>query len=146
MAPLLVSDHLSEKSVLFFPLALPKEEIFFKLVCTLVTPDHTVALNSILEREKVGGTVIDSAVAIPHARLKGPKVIGLAIGVIGETLGDQPRLIFLFLSPKEDTKNHLLFLSSLSFLFQTEGFAEEILRSVAPYEVVQKIRQIEKGI
>ena len=143
---LFVSDHLSERSVYFFPAGVPKEEMLFKLVSSLSVPEHSLALNAVLEREKIGGTIVDSAISIPHARLKGLNTIELAIGLCREGLKDQPRLFFLFLSPREDTKIHLLFLSSLSSMFQTEGFVEELLHLKAPYEVVQKIRQIEKGI
>ncbi len=143
---LLISDYLSEKLIYFFSSGAPKDEMLFKLVSSLSISDHSLALNAILEREKIGGTIVDSAISIPHARLKGLKTIELAIGIYSEAPKDQPRLYFLFLSPREDTKIHLLFLSSLSSLFQSEGFVEELLKLKAPHEVVQKIRQIEKGI
>lgn len=143
---LLVSDYLSEKSIYFFPPGALKEDILFKLVSSLPIPDHSLALSAVLEREKMGGTIVDSMISIPHARLKGLKTIELAIGIWNDASNDQPRLFFLFLSPREDTKIHLLFLSSLSSLFQTEGFVNELLNLKAPHEVVQKIRQIEKGV
>ncbi len=143
-----VSDYLSDKSITFFSQGVSREEILFKLVGSLPIPDHASALNAVLEREKMGGTIVDSAISIPHARLKGLTTIKMAVGIChdADPSKDQPRIFFLFLSPKEDTKIHLLFLSSLSSLFQTESFAEELLRLKAPHEVVQKIRQIEKGI
>ncbi len=143
---LLVSEYISEKSVLFFCSQTSREEILFKLVSSLSVPEHSLVLNAVLEREKMGGTIVDSSISIPHARLKGLKTIELAIGLWSEAPKDQPRLFFLFLSPKEDTKIHLLFLSSLSALFQTENFVEELLRLETPQEVAQKIRGIEKSI
>ncbi len=145
---LLVSDYLSEKSIYFFSSGVPKEEMLFKLVSSLPIPDHSLALNAVLEREKMGGTIVDSAISIPHARLKGLKTIELSVGIVDDPAApkDQARLFFLFLSPREDTKIHLHFLSSLSSLFQAEGFVEALLSLKAPHEVVQKIRQIEKGI
>ncbi len=143
---LLVSDYLSEKSVHFFSPGTSKKEILFKLVSLLSVFDHGMALNAVLERENRGGTIIDSEISIPHARVKGLKTIELAIGLCEEPQKNQPRLFFLFLSPQEDAKIHLLFLSSLSSLFQTEIFVEELSRLKAPHEVVQKIRQMEKGL
>lgn len=143
-----VSDYLSDKSILFFPQETPREEIIFKLIGALGVEDHASALHAVLEREKAGGTVIDSAISIPHARLKGLKTIELAVGLCGDPASpkDRPRLFFLFLSPKEDTKIHLLFLSSLAALFQTEGFEDELLRLKTSHEVVHKVRQLEKGV
>ena len=143
---LLVSDYLFEKSVFFFPIGVSKEEILFKLVSSLPVSDHSLALDAVLEREKMGGTIVDSSISIPHARLKGLKTIELAVGIRSEAPKDQLRIFFLFLSSREDTKIHLLFLSSLSSLFQTEGFVDELLCLKAPHEILQKIRQIEKGI
>ena len=140
-----ICDYLSEKSIHFFPTGISKDDIFFKLISVLPV-DHRSALQAVLEREKAGGTVVDSAIAIPHARLKGLKTIELAVGVQNEAPQDQPRLFFLFLSPKENTKIHLLFLSSLSSLLQTDGFTENLLQSKATHEVVRIIRQIEKGL
>ena len=145
---LFVSDYLSERSICFFPPGSAKENILYTLVGSLSLQDPAPALNAVLEREKMGGTVMDSTIAIPHARLKGLKKIEMAVGICHESAlsKDRPNLYFLFLSPQEDTKIHLLFLSSLSSLFQIEGFTDELLRSKAPHEVIQKIRQIEKGI
>ncbi len=143
---LLVSDSVSERSVCFFPSGTPEKEIFSKLVRSLSTADHDLALNAILERENRGGTIIDTMVSIPHARLAGLKTIQLAVGILTEAPKDRPRIFFLFLSPKEDSKVHLFFLSGLSSLFQSEGFLNELLDSKAPHEIIQKIREIEKGI
>ncbi len=143
---ILISDHLSEASVLFFPEQAPKDEILFKLVSSLPIADHAPALNAVLEREKMGSTIIDFTISIPHARLKGLQTIQLALGIRDSAPKDEPRFFFLFLSPKEDTKNHLLFLSSLSSLFQNESFGSGLSALKTSHQVIQLIRETEKGI
>ncbi len=143
---LLISDYLNEKSICFLSSDLNKEEILSKLINVLSTSDSKSVFKAILEREKMGGTIINETTAIPHTRIKGLKNIQLAIGLINRSVPHKniPKLYFLFLTPLEDTQKHLLFLSSLSSVFQTEGFVDQLLCSKTALEVIQKIRELEK--
>lgn len=145
---LLISAYLSEPSVCFLPPDLPKEDIFSKLVGLLSLADSKAAFDAILEREKMGATQITETVAIPHARMKGLKQIQLAVGILqAKDVGkDGPKLFFLFLTPAEDTKTHLLFLSSLASLLQTEGLIDQIFSFNTPVEVLRAIRAVEERV
>ncbi len=143
--PIRVADYLSEKTIYFIPPRLPKNEIFQKLVHCLPLPDHAAALNAILEREKAGNTVLESKIAIPHARLQGIGGIQAALGICQEPLQDPLRIYVLFLSPSNDTKTHLLFLASVGSLFQTEDLAAALSKLTDAKDVLKKIQEVELG-
>ncbi len=68
------------------------------------------ALNSLLEREQQGGTLVGEDVAIPHARVDGISQPLIAIGVGGKGVQDldsgrKAKIIILLLSPIIHRKN-----------------------------------------
>lgn len=146
--PVRVADYLSAGAVWLIPPGLSREKIFADLLARLRLPDKASALEAIKEREEMGGTLIEPRVAIPHARLKGLTNIAAAIGIrTPETpASDGVRIFILFLSPAEKTKEHLLFLAAIAALFQVEGIVEALCSSKTPQEVLNKIREAEKGI
>ncbi len=141
---LFVSDTLSAQSVFLFSQAVSKEEIVFKLIGSLSVSDHAMALNAVLEREKMGGTVLESNVAVPHARLKGLTGIRAAIGICQEP-PDSVRIYVLFLSPSEDTRAHLLFLASVASLFQVEGLVDVLSKLTDVKDVIRTIQEVERS-
>lgn len=142
--PVRVSDYLSEQRICFVPTGLKKEEIFTRLIGCLNVRDPALALDALLEREKAGGTVLDSKVAIPHARLQGLMDICAAIGICREPM-DGVKIYVLFFSSPEDTKTHLLFLSGVAALFQAEGLMDALIELTTAKDVLKTLRETEKG-
>jgi len=85
---------------------------------------HSVILNALLEREKLGSTGVGYGVAIPHARLDEiDRVYGvfarLEDAVDFDSVDDRPvDLVFLLLAPKSASVDHLKALHRVSRLLR----------------------------
>ena len=145
-----VSSYLSEKKIVFFPAGPSKRQVLGSLISTLDLKDPSSALKLILSREEMGSTIIAPGLALPHARMEGLSRIEAAIGICPSGVTDPHdggtpiRVYVLFLGPADNMKEHLSFLSSVSALFQKEGFIDELTKLASPKGVLHAIRQAEK--
>jgi mannitol/fructose-specific phosphotransferase system IIA component (Ntr-type) len=138
--PVRVGDFLTEDHAVVLKEAMSKEEILRTLVACLSLPNPAQALHAILEREKTGETLIGTGVMIPHTRLSGLKTLHAALGV---SEGGPVHLWLLFVSPMEDARIHLTFLSALSALFQNEAHVDALGKMKSPKEILDYIRESE---
>jgi len=147
----LVSSYLNEKRIVFFPAGPSKRQVLGNLIGTLDLKDPTAAIKAILAREEMGSTIIASGLALPHARMEGLSKIEAAIGICPTGVSDPHdggnpiRVYVLFLGPADNMKEHLSFLSSVSALFQKEGFVDKLTKLASPQGVLHAIRQSEKS-
>jgi len=145
-----VSSYLSEKKIVFFPAGPSKRQVLGSLISTLDLKDPSSALKLILSREEMGSTIIAPGLALPHARMEGLVKIEASIGICPSGVTDPHdggapiRIYVLFLGPADNMKEHLSFLSSVSALFQKEGFIDELTKLASPKGVLHAIRQAEK--
>ncbi|MBI3291391.1 MAG: PTS sugar transporter subunit IIA [Elusimicrobia bacterium] len=150
--PVRVSDFLSLKNVVFFPVGSSKQQVFDALVRTTNLPDPSLALQAIMAREQTGTTVIAPGLALPHARIQGLRTIVAALGLCPTGIvdpsseGGPVRLFLLFLGPSENMRLHLAFLAGASSLFQVEGLSEALLQLTTPEAVIEKIRATEQSL
>ena len=147
-----VSSYLSEKRIVFYPAGPSKRQVVGNLIGTLDLSDPSAAIRAILIREEMGSTIIAPGLALPHARLDGLIKIEAAVGICPSGVhdphdGGTPINVFvLFLGPADNMKEHLSFLSSVSALFQKEGFLEKLTKLASPQGVLHAIGQAEKLI
>ncbi|GEM_PF-2267693 len=146
--PILVSDYLSSKHIHFFETACSQGFVLNELVGMLSFDNPVLISNAILEREQNASTVVTSEIAFPHARISGLGEIRAALGIcpagISTNSGRDPiRLFFLFVSPVEDTRNHLRFLASTSSLFLKENFIDALMELKTREAVWLKILESE---
>lgn len=91
--------------------------------------------DTLLARERLGGTGLGHGVAIPHGRLRdNPSTIGAVLllkeGVDFDAVDGQPvDLIFALLIPEESTEEHLEILSLLAGMFSDREFVARLRRS-----------------
>jgi len=87
---------------------------------------------SLIARERLGGTGVGYGVAIPHGRLKSSDhtvgaFIKLRQGVDYDSADRQPvDLLFALLVPEKSTEEHLQILASLAKLFGDELFRDKL--------------------
>lgn len=99
---------------------------------------------SLLARERLGGTGVGHGVAIPHGRLKDNShtlgaFIKLQKGVDYDAADHQPvDLLFALLVPKESTDEHLQILAQLAKMFSNEDFRQKLRNA----ETSQTIHQL----
>ena len=96
------------------------------------TITSTQVFDSLLSRERLGGTGVGHGVAIPHGRLRNSKqtlgaFIKLARGVDYDAADKQPvDLLFALLVPEESTEEHLQILAQLAAMFSDEAMREKL--------------------
>src|SRR5689334_21481067 len=99
----------------------------------------------------MGSTIIAPGLALPHARLEGLSKIEAAIGICPTGVtnphdgGNPIRVYVLFLGPADNMREHLYFLSSISALFQKDGFIDKLCTLATPQGVLHAIRQADKS-
>ncbi len=146
--PIFVSDYLSSKHICFFESACSQEFVLNKLVGMLSFDDPASVFSAIQQREQSGSTVVTSGIAFPHARIQGLSGIVAALGICpaGVSIASEENpvyLLFIFVSPTEDTRSHLRFLASASSLFLKESFLEDLMKLKSPEAVWLEIMGLE---
>lgn len=135
-----VGDFLEKERVVILGSGLSKEQIFQELLRHLKVANPTQVLQAILNREKVGSTLIGEGISIPHARVAGLKGLQVCLGL---SMEGPVHLWLMFISSAEDPKLHLSFLSSLSSLFHKSNHLDAILKLKTPKSILDYIRQSE---
>ncbi len=98
----------------------------------------TEVFDTLVARERLGGTGLGHGVAIPHGRLRdNPSTLGAVLllreGIDFDAVDRQPvDLMFALLIPEESTEEHLEILSLLAGMFSDTGFVERLRRSESP--------------
>ncbi len=111
-------------------------------------PQNVVAV--LLEREKVSPSTFENGVAIPHATIEGIKevVACLAIsrsGIDFESPDKRPvRVLFLFLSPLEESETHLQILSKAEGLLQNKKLCDALIASYSKEKLINEIINAER--
>lgn len=108
------------------------------------TISSTQVFDSLLARERLGGTGVGHGVAIPHGRLRNSEqtlgaFIKLARGVDYDAADKQPvDLLFALLVPEESTEEHLEILAKLAAMF-SDGDMRNKLRHAQSAADIHKL-------
>jgi len=111
--------------------------------------DTGALLRRIQEREQQGSTFLNEGVALPHARMEGLHdplaVLGLAHGGISDSPTKTPiAVVFLLVSPPEQTTTHLQILAAAARLFQDRNLRRKLAAYDTPPDVLAAIAALEK--
>lgn len=115
-----LSDFLEEDGIRIWEEPITKAQAMRDLVQALVRSrmglDSGQLLQRLQEREAQGSTFLNEGVALPHAKIENlekPLVaLGLSRGGVLDSYTENPiEVIFLFLSPKDETRSHLQLLA-----------------------------------
>lgn len=143
-------DYTQENKALFGSLttlvwqdSLDKEEAIRSLLNSLSSLGRELkaqALNSLMEREKQGGTFVGEDVAIPHARMAAISYPLVAIGVCKSGIQDKDsgqtaKMMILLLSPIGSPEKHLEALGILSKLAGDDLLLKMLLTVQEPLTV-----------
>ena len=126
-----ISDLLDENAVEPNLKAKREEEVIRELVDILhkakKIKNPQEILSALLEREKAAPTILGNGVAIPHATVEGIQKALACLAISKSEIDfESPdnkrpiRVIFLFLSPLEESETHLQILSRAEGLLQNE--------------------------
>ena len=94
--------------------------------------DRNTVLEAVMLREKTRSTGIGSGIAIPHGKCKVVKELTMAIGLAKEPIdfesvdGKPVDIIFLLLSPADQSGPHIQALAKISRLMLDEEFKKKL--------------------
>lgn len=103
--------------------------------------DPAAALEAVMRREAERSTGIGYGLAIPHGKTSTCKQLAIAAGkpakpIDFESIDQRPvTLIFLLVSPPDQTSQHIQALARISRLMNIEGFREAVNRASTPQEL-----------
>jgi two-component system sensor histidine kinase KdpD len=108
------------------------------------------ALESVLERERQGGTFVGEDVSIPHARIAGLSRPLMAVGVGKRGIEDHEtgrkvRIMVLLLSPVDPRENHLEMLELVSRMARDDQWRSDVVAAGNSAEVVKAVRKWRAG-
>ena len=109
-----------------------KEAVITELVDLLEASgalmDRDVALDAVLTRERIQSTGTGAGIAIPHGKCNAVKEVVMAIGIAYEPIefesvdGQPVKILFLLVSPADQTGPHIQALAAISRLMINEQF------------------------
>ena len=127
-----ISDILTRERVLCNVNLASKKAALETLANLMAAADNTLsshqAFDSLLARERLGGTGLGNGVALPHGRVQNrvattAAFVKLQQGVDYDAVDRQPvDLIFALLVPEDSTQEHLQILAQLAGMFDQPAF------------------------
>ena len=94
--------------------------------------DRNVALDAVLTRERIQSTGTGAGIAIPHGKCSAVKEVVMAIGIAREPIefasvdGRPVTILFLLVSPVDQTGPHIQALAAISRLMLNEEFRRRL--------------------
>ena len=132
-----------------------KDEAFEELVAHYCQTDNSNArdeiLEAILEREAKMSTGIHKGIAVPHGKTSAVSTMRAVLGISRKGVnydaldGEPVYLLFLIISPMEDSERHLRLLKHLAELMEIPQFQMELQSQKDPqsaYKVLCKYEEM----
>ena len=130
-----------------------KEAVITELVDLLdangFLSDRDVALKAVLARERTQSTGTGAGIAIPHGKCNAVKEVVMAIGIAREPIefesvdGRPVTILFLLVSPADQTGPHIQALASISRLMLNEEFKQGLEKVTSADEVYELLNNQE---
>ncbi len=124
-----------------------KEAVITELVDLLdasgVLMDRNVALDAVLTRERIQSTGTGAGIAIPHGKCRAVKQVVMAIGIAREPIefesvdGQPVKILFLLVSPADQTGPHIQALAGISKLMLNEQVRHKLAQAESADDVYE---------
>ncbi|MCL2229684.1 MAG: PTS sugar transporter subunit IIA [Treponema sp.] len=131
-----------------------KEEAFEELVAHYCHADnshsHDDILNAIVRREEKMSTGIHKGIAVPHGKTNAVKTLRGVLGISRKGIeydaldGEPVYLLFMIISPLEDSEKYLRLLKHLAELMEIPQFQVELQAQRDPQSAFKIIRKFEE--
>jgi len=131
-----------------------KEEAFEELVAHYCqadnSPSHDDILNAIVRREEKMSTGIHKGIAVPHGKTNAVKTLRGVLGISRKGIeydaldGEPVYLLFMIISPLEDSEKYLRLLKHLAELMEIPQFQLELQAQRDPQSAFKIIRKFEE--
>ena len=109
--------------------------------------DRKAAASAIEEREKLGCTVIEKGVALPHARTSAVDGLAVALGIskngidCGAPDGELVRIVVLILAPRNESVLYLRVLSAVTQLLKDDQMRRSLIEASSAKEILRIIEK-----
>lgn len=115
-------------------------KVLLETLCRDLPGIRMPAWTALMEREKQGGTFAGEEILMPHARIQGIERSLLALGVGKAGIRDRDtgraaRIMFLMLSPAEESATHVEMLGILARMCQDSQWFKDVMASESPSEI-----------
>lgn len=106
-------------------------------------------VSDILERESVSSTGMQDGIAIPHVKSEYVNKIGIVVGIskegkdFGSLDGEKSKIFFLIVSPKDNNRMFMKYLSSVAAISMQEDKIEELLNAKSREEIYEILTLME---
>jgi len=124
-----------------------KEAVITELVDLLdangLLLDRDTALNAVITRERIQSTGTGAGIAIPHGKCNAVKELVMAIGIAHEPIefesvdGKPVTILFLLVSPADQTGPHIQTLATISRIMMNEEFRQQLEKVTCADEVYE---------
>ena len=131
-----------------------KDEAFEELIahyCQIEKSSaHDEILNAITKREAKMSTGIQKGIAVPHGKTDAVKTLRGILGISRKGVhydaldGEPVYLLFIIISPLEDSEKHLRLLKHLAELIEIPQFQSELQAQRDPQSAYKVIRKFEE--
>ncbi len=147
-----IAKFLNPKLVLLNIKAAEKSSAIMSL-CELISQNIKCDLqdlyNTIINRESLQSTAVGHGVALPHARCEiDTFIVAAAVSEKGmdfNSIDNLPvNLVFLIISPKNETSNYLQILSQIAAVLNSEKVRSELIAAKTPEEFIDIIKKNER--
>ena len=124
-----------------------KEAVITELVDLLdangLLLDRKTALDAVITRERIQSTGTGAGIAIPHGKCNAVRELVMAIGIAHEPIefesvdGKPVTILFLLVSPADQTGPHIQTLATISRMMLNEEFRQQLEKVALPDEVYE---------
>jgi len=124
-----------------------KEAVITELVDLLdangLLLDRDTALDAVITRERIQSTGTGAGIAIPHGKCNAVKELVMAIGIAHEPIefesvdGKPVTILFLLVSPADQTGPHIQTLATISRIMMNEEFRQQLEKVTCADEVYE---------
>ncbi len=111
--------------------------------------DRNVTLDAVLTRERIRSTGTGAGIAIPHCKCSAVKELVMAIGITQDPIefdsvdGKPVKILFLLVSPENQTGPHIQALAGISRLMLNEEFKQKLEQTTSAEEVYGLLDEVE---
>jgi P-type Ca2+ transporter type 2C len=139
-----IYNLLDQEDVFCFSKVKDRHDLLARMVPSILnlngkgTISQKQIIQQLLEREALSSTGIGDGIAIPHIRLDGLKKPMVRLAVVKDGLdfnavdGEPCKIVFLFITPSEQTTVHLQILAKISGLLKNEKLRSGLAKADSP--------------
>ncbi len=153
MGAVKLTSLLKEEHILLDVPAVTREEILGAVSSHLegagILRNAKEVMELLLDRERLGATVVGEQAAIPHCKVPGLKTVVVAFArtvqavPFGNGEAGSVRLFFFVLSPRDQPAAHLQVLASIARLLRSRRALDVFLSAATPAQLRQALQTVE---